>query len=119
LLQETFPPKYYNGEREDDPDEPDEKLETGTMSFSFSVTPTGRVNQIKHLETQPPEVEEFTEVVARSLRHLVYRPRLEDRAMVRTPDVIYTHDFFYRASDLPVPEEEPEMVTEDAPEPAQ
>jgi hypothetical protein len=39
--------------------------------------------------------------------------------MVRTPDVIYTHDFFYRASDLPVPEEEPEMVTEDAPEPAQ
>jgi tetratricopeptide (TPR) repeat protein len=118
VLQDTYPPKYYNGEQADDETVADENFETGTMSFSFSVTPTGHINQIKHLETHPPEAMDFTEVVARSLRHLVYRPRLEDRTMVRTPDVIYTHDFFYRPSDLPLPAEETEIADEEVPESA-
>ena len=112
LLQDTYPPKYYNTDYDEKAEQPPDNFESGTMSFSFSVTPTGRINQIRHLETQPPEVGDFTEVVARSLRHLVYRPRIEDRTMVGTPDVIYTHDFYYRPSDLVEPEEEAELTAE-------
>ena len=32
---------------------------------------------------------------------MIYRPRLNDGKLVATKDVIYTHDFFYRPSDIP------------------
>lgn len=105
ILQDIYPPKYYNSLREEMGQPVPENFSTGTMSFSYTVSSTGRVNQIKHLETQPPEIEDFTDTVARSLRHLVYRPRLDDREMVNTTGNVYTHEFFYRPSDI-VPAEE-------------
>ena len=115
VLQDIYPPKYYKSQREDDGQGQPENFLVGTMSFSLSVTPTGRINRIKHLETQPPEIVDFTESVARSMRHMVYRPRLEEREMVTTPNVIYTHEFFYRLSDVPEPVEEAFPDTESPP----
>ena len=49
--------------------------------------------------------------VLRDMRRLIYRPRFEDREVVETQSMIYTHEFFYRESDLEPVEPDP------APEP--
>lgn len=103
VLQNVYPPRYFNVQEEDTGAPPPENFETGMVSFSFTVSETGRITQIRLLEKKPEEIANFPETVARSMRHLIYRPRVEDRVMVRTSDVIFTHEFFYRPSDL-VPE---------------
>jgi tetratricopeptide (TPR) repeat protein len=114
MLQRVYPPRYYNTEQAASGAPPPGTFETGTMSFSFTVATTGRVTNLRHLETQPRELEEFSQVVGRSLRRLIYRPRLEGLEMVPTPNVIYTHEFFYRPGDLPeLPSEtDAEVVTD-------
>jgi tetratricopeptide (TPR) repeat protein len=100
VLQRVFPPKYYNSERKDDGRPPPENFEAGTISFTYIVSPSGRVVNLQHLETQPREVADFDKVIGRSLRRLMYRPRMKDGTVVATGDVVYTHDFYYRPSDL-------------------
>lgn len=100
-LQEVYPPKYYNSERQDDGSAAPDSFQTGTISLSYTVNPTGRISKIMHLETQPPEIVDFASTVARSMRHLMYRPQMKDGQMVATPDVVFTHEFFYRPEDLP------------------
>jgi tetratricopeptide (TPR) repeat protein len=101
VLQNVFPPKYYNSERTDDGRAPPESFTEGTMTFSFAVAPNGRIVNLVNVETEPAELEEFGKVVARSLRRLIYRPRSVEGKLAGTSGVEYTHDFFYRPSDLP------------------
>ena len=101
VLQRVFPPKYYNSLREEIASEPPESFQTGTMSFNYTVLASGRVTQVKHLETQPGEITDFDQVVGRSLRRMVYRPRMEDGKIVQTSDLVYSHEFYYRPSDVP------------------
>jgi len=101
LLQHAFPPKYYNSAREVSAQPPPDSFETGTMSFIYTVSATGRITSLKHVETLPRQIDDFTQVVGRSLRRMIYRPRIEERKMVPTHEVIYTHEFFYRPQDLP------------------
>lgn len=108
VLQKVYPPKYYNSERTDNGQEPPDNFETGSMTFSFAVAPNGRVTNIENLEVEPAELEEFSDVVGRSLRRLMYRPRSADGDLVPTQDIIYTHEFFYRPSDLPSNKPAPE-----------
>lgn len=110
VLQRVFPPKYFNSERRDDGRPPPDNFATGTISFTYVVSPSGRVVNLEHLETQPREIVDFDKIVGRSLRRLMYRPRLQDGEPVATADVVYTHEFYYRPSDLeglPAPEEAP------------
>jgi len=100
VLQRVFPPKYYNSERRDDGRPPPENFETGTISFTYIVSPSGRVVNLELLETQPREIVEFDKVIGRSLRRLMYRPRMQDGTVVATGDVVYTHEFYYRPTDL-------------------
>lgn len=100
-LQRVFPPKYYNVEQKDESRPPPENFETGTMTFSYAVNENGRIVNLQLLETRPTELVEFGKVAGRSLRRMVYRPRLADGKPVPTQGVEYTHDFFYRPSDLP------------------
>lgn len=100
ILQRVYPPKYYNSLRENDGQPPPENFETGTITFGYTIGPNGRIDNLIHLETQPPEIKGFEEPVGRSLRRLIYRPRLVDGRMVSTAENIYTHDFFYRPTDL-------------------
>lgn len=101
VLQKVFPAKYYNSQRTDNGLPPPENFETGTMTFMFSVAPNGRVVGLKNVETQPEELTEFSKIIGRSLRRLIYRPRLNDGSLVATGGVTYTHEFYYRPSDLP------------------
>ena len=115
MLQRVFPPKYYNTVREEgSAQDPPGSFETGTMSFAFTVSAIGRVVDVKLIETQPQEFGEFAKVVARSLRRLIYRPRMVEMQMVATPDVVYAHDFYYRPEDIPRPRPDPVQATEPA-----
>lgn len=100
VLQDAYPPKYYDSMREENGQPPPDSFETGTISFGYTVSPTGRVTQLSHIETQPAGIKNFESVVGRSLRRMIYRPRIVDGQLVHTPDVVYVHEFFYRPTDL-------------------
>jgi tetratricopeptide (TPR) repeat protein len=101
VLQATYPPKYYRSEEINKEFPNEEDFETGTVSYGFTVNSSGRVVNVMHIETQPPEFEDMSARVRRNLRRLVYRPRLEDGIMVKTPNMTFTHEFFYRPGDIP------------------
>ena len=101
ILQDIYPPKYYRGERVDEEFPDEEDYETGTVSFGYAVNSIGRVTNIQHFETRPPEFEDMSEKVRRNLRHLMFRPRLEDGQLVPTGENVYTHEFYYKPADLP------------------
>jgi len=119
ILQVVHPPKYYNSVREDTGLPPPENFATGSVSFSLTVSANGRIGSLKHIETQPYQLEEFGKTIGRSLRRLMYRPRIEDGKMVATKEITYTHEFFYRPSDLQaaVKNAETASETESEPEP--
>lgn len=102
LLQEIYPPKYYQSEALEKAFSPEEEFETGIVSFGYTVNAAGRAINIVHVETQPPEFGDMRARVRRNLRQIIYRPRLEDGKMVSTPEVIFTHEFYYRPEDIPV-----------------
>ncbi len=112
LLQDIYPPRYYRSEQVEErfPDQDD--YETGSVSYGYIVNTLGRASNIEHIETRPPEFTDMQERVRRNLRHLIYRPRLEDGEVVSTPDVVYTHEFFYRPEDIPGESTEPDEPAE-------
>ncbi len=112
LLQNIYPPRYYRSEQVDERFPNDEDYETGVVSYGFIVNTSGRASNIQHIETRPPEFEDMQERVRRNLRHLIYRPRVTDGKVVSTPDIVYTHEFFYRPEDIPVKPEVPDTTTE-------
>ena len=82
-----------------------EDFETGTVSYQFTVNSSGRAIDITHIETQPPEFDDMRTRVRSNLRHIIYRPRMEDGRMVARTETTYTHEFYYRTADIPVMEE--------------
>ncbi len=106
VLQKIYLPKYYNSDQKDNEPRNPENYLSGSVSFTYSVMATGRITGIKHLETQPAQIVDIRDIVGRKLRHLIYRPRIESGTLVGRRDVVYTHEFFYRLSDLPVEVEE-------------
>jgi hypothetical protein len=50
--------------------------------------------------------------VERELRQLVQRPRVVDGDTVQTDKLTYTHNFFYRASDVDQAEDDSESLAE-------
>jgi len=103
LLQKVYPPKYYNSDRDDTGMPPPDSFETGTVSLTYSVSTTGRVSNVELIEMQPPEITDFAPIVGRSIRRMIYRPRMEDGVVRSTGDLVYTHDFYYRPDDVPAP----------------
>jgi len=101
ILQDIFPPRYYRSEDVSGRTPDEDEFETGIVSYGFSVSASGRPTNIRHIETLPPEFKDMSDRVRRNLRHLVYRPRVKDGKVVETPEMTYTHEFFYRASDIP------------------
>ncbi len=105
VLQDIYPPKYYRSEQMSEVAANSENFETGTVSYQFTVNSSGRAIDITHIETQPPEFDDMRARVRRNLRHIIYRPRIEDGRMVARTETTYTHEFYYRTADIPVTEE--------------
>jgi hypothetical protein len=105
LLQDIYPPKYYSIEDGSKPLDDEEQFEQGKVVARFAVTPRGRATDFEIIEFHPSGLEDMEKSVLRELRRLIYRPRLEDREVVATDNMIYTHEFFYREADLPASED--------------
>ena len=116
VLQNISPPKYHNSQRTEDGRPVPENFATGTVTFGFTVLPSGKISNIKHVGTTPAGLVEMSKSVGRNLRYLVYRPRMQEASLVATNDVTYTHEFYYRPSDVPEPEQAEPEAAEPEPE---
>jgi tetratricopeptide (TPR) repeat protein len=115
LLQDIYPPKYHGIDEDSVNLEDDEQFEQGKVVTKFAVNTSGRTKNFEIIEVHPAGLAEMEQAVLKEMRRLVYRPRLENREVVETENMTYTHEFFYRESDLlPVDEpEEPDSPTMD------
>lgn len=113
VLQNINPPKYYNSERTDDGRNAPDSFDRGNIVAAYNISKYGHPTNITVVEAQPPGLEAMERAVVRSVRDLRYRPRVEDGELVSVMDVTYTHDFFYRESDVPGYERDTGIVLED------
>jgi len=106
LLQGIYPPKYFGVDEDSDIAGDDEQFEQGKIVTKFKVDIRGRPMKFEIIESYPPGIEDMEKDLLREMRRLIYRPRLEDRMVVETDNMTYTHEFFYREADLPQNQEE-------------
>jgi len=101
MLRDIYPPKYYGMDDDSGPLDDDEQLQQGKIVTKFMVNTRGRARNFEIIESHPAGFEDMEKTVLREMKRLIYRPRLENREVVNTENMTYTHEFFYRESDLP------------------
>lgn len=101
VLQTIHPPKYYNSEAPSDGGGPPEDFEVGRIVVGYNISSRGGTRNIKIIAADPAGLDDMEYSVKREMRLLVHRPRMVDGDSTDTPDQTYTHEFFYRPSDLP------------------
>jgi tetratricopeptide (TPR) repeat protein len=106
LLQDIYPPKYYGMDDDSGPVDDEEQFQKGKIVTKFMVNTRGRAKNFEIIESFPPGLADMEKDVLREMRRLIYRPRMEEREVVDTQNMTYTHEFFYRESDLEPVEEE-------------
>ena len=74
--------------------------------MAYDVSSRGDPIDMRIIEADPPGFEELEYAVAREMRRLIHRPRMTDGDFVEATGQTYTHEYFYRLSDLPQVEEE-------------
>ncbi len=99
LRQDKLPMYASSGDSASGNDDSDPLLQ-GTVAIDYDVSTRGRAANMKLVDAQPPEFERMVNTVQREIRRRIFRPRLEDGAVVATPGLTLTHRFFYRQSDL-------------------
>ncbi len=100
LLQGIHPPKYYRLGADKSAIGDNRDFEQGRIVTKFTVNTRGRARNFEIIESFPGGLADMEKSVLREMRRLIYRPRLEDREIVDTQNLTYTHEFYYRASDL-------------------
>ncbi len=100
LLQDIYLPKYYGADKNKVALNEDEQFERGKIVTKFIVNTRGRVKNFEVIEMYPSGLTGMRNLVLKQMRRLIYRPRLENREIVNTKNMTYTHEFFYRQSDL-------------------
>ena len=106
MLQDIYPPKYYGMDDAGDTTDDEENFQQGKIVMKFKINVRGRVRNLEIIESYPPGLVDMEKTVLREMKRLIFRPRLEDREVVETQNMTYTHEFFYRESDLPLIDEE-------------
>ena len=78
----------------------DVEVRQGTVAVSYSVSDRGRVSDLEVIEFSPEDFPEILRDVQRQVRARLYRPRFDKGEPVDTTDQLFTHEFYYRVSDL-------------------
>jgi hypothetical protein len=99
LLQDIYLPKYYGANKNKVALNEDDQFERGKIVTKFIVNTRGRVKNFEVIEMYPSGLTGMRNLVLKEMKRLIYRPRLENREVVNT-EMTYTHEFFYRQSDL-------------------
>jgi tetratricopeptide (TPR) repeat protein len=112
VLQDVSPTVYYNSARQDyaASPTPPENFERGTIEVGYAIDTSGQATNIRLIEARPAGLVEMENEVLREVRDLIHRPRLENGKIVPVDGMIYTHEFFYRPTDLIAPPAESELA---------
>ena len=76
-----------------------EKMLTGTIRVDYTISPRGRVRNLR-TEAIPPEFTDMQRMVHREVRSRVFRPMMANAELQTTGNQVLEHTFFYRQSDL-------------------
>lgn len=76
-----------------------EELLTGVIRVDYTVSPRGRVRNLR-TEARPPEFTEMQRMVHREMRRRIFRPVIADGQLETSDNLVFEHTFFYRQSDL-------------------
>ena len=87
-----------------------ENLITGTIRVDYTVSPRGRVRNLR-TEAKPPEFTDMQRMVHREMRRRVFRPMMANAEPKITGNQVFEHSFYYRQSDL-------DKLRKNAPQPA-
>lgn len=101
FLNDARPPRYYGIDSGPVLARQPDGFESATVTFRYSVSPRGRLTNIELIEAEPQGFDDMERSVVRELRRAVRRPRVVDGQTVQTDNLTFSHEFFYRPSDLP------------------
>ena len=88
-----------------------EKFLTGTIRVDYTISPRGRVRNLR-TEAIPPEFTDMQRIVHREVRSRVFRPMMANAELQTTGNQVFEHTFFYRQSDLDKLRETTQQPTE-------
>jgi tetratricopeptide (TPR) repeat protein len=108
VLQNISPKVYYNSTRQNYGGTAPENFERGSIVVGYKIDQYGQATNISIVESRPPGLTDMETELLRSVRDLIHRPRYKDGEIVEIDDATYTHEFFYRPSDLPDDADKPE-----------
>lgn len=106
LLEEPVPlrfgpiPAYVGAASVRDTDSVTETLLTGNIDVVFDVTSRGRVTNLRLTEAKPAEFDDLQRFLMREFRSRIYRPKMANGEPVDAIGQTYSHQFFYRKSEL-------------------
>jgi hypothetical protein len=110
VLQNISPTLYYNSTRQDFGNAVPDNFEPGTIVVGYTIDTYGQATNIAVIEARPPGLTDMETEVTRGLRDLIHRPRYKDGEVIEVDDATYTHEFFYRPSDLPDDSADPTLA---------
>jgi tetratricopeptide (TPR) repeat protein len=95
-IREEALPRYTSGSAEG---EPAGGFQTGTIQVDYTVSARGRVKDIR-TEANPIEFTDMQRIVHREIRQRLFRPVLVEGEPVDSDKRVFTHEFFYKDSEL-------------------
>ncbi|MEQ9563630.1 MAG: tetratricopeptide repeat protein [Woeseiaceae bacterium] len=110
VLQDISPTVYYNSTRQDFGNTVPENFVQGTIVVGYTIDTYGQATNIAIVEARPPGLVDMEYEVTRSVRDLIHRPRYKDGEIIEIDDATYTHEFFYRPTDLPDDSADPTLA---------
>lgn len=93
-------PDYVGDASARDIDSPTETLLSGRINIVYDVTSRGRVTNLRLADAKPAEFDDLQRFLMREFRSRIYRPKLADGVPVDALGETYSHEFFYRKSEL-------------------
>jgi tetratricopeptide (TPR) repeat protein len=117
VLQSISPTTYYNNIKQNYGDTPPDQFKQGTIVVGYSIDKSGSPINVQLIEAQPPGLNDMENEVLRKVREQIYRPQFRDGELIDVDGVTYTHEFFYRESDLPAPDDDTDASASTVPDP--
>jgi tetratricopeptide (TPR) repeat protein len=93
-------PDYVGDASARDIDSPTETLLTGRIDVVYDVTSRGRVTNLRLADAEPAEFDDLQRFLMREFRSRMYRPQFADGMPVDAIGQTFSHEFFYRKSEL-------------------
>ena len=114
ILRKIYPPTTADSKGDSAASGDASEYRSGTVRFRYNVNKHGRATRVTLLDANPEGLDNLYKKIGRELRYIVHRPRFVDGEPTENLDLTFSHQFFYRETDIKDVDENKEMVTENA-----